>query len=619
MKKITHSTVFGILTSLTLTLLLAVGCTNSPKRETANEDRIKPKHYIITLHGIRGNDKSFGDFHSLIKSHLEKINPTYEVIPLNITFAISQRDYTPAKAGREVQAKLMKMVPVLNGNDQISVVGYSMGGQVGLAWYFEALKNPETKKYADQMTHFVGLGSAYWGAKEAGLVTSDIKVLKNTLKFITVQIRDGLRSTSKKWLGETLTNGLIWIQGKTDTQIDAVLAKITTMDGLHKFYDDHVLTIPAVKVSFNELIALSLAGDEATNLRLGLLNNPTQNKKWTSIVPLVQCFESDSGAKIEGCDDFQNPVFKFINNSVNKPYAFGYERRETDSAVITPSGNTQFIQVTETDPNYEDGHTTDIKTSKYALNPATHTTYLTEALHATVVGADQYAAAVQKLSKLGKGWENLAQDVVLVYNINCKTTDGKDDYEKCSNHKSYKYVLKALADCDVENSTCSADGKKNVLDVVANMNQINAGQKLIASQLHGFTLDFNLRLPRGTDLSKFDEKNISNHIQFETQIVDGKKYLTSSLNASSLITVAREKEFASVLLKKTHYNDQEQLKVVMTGLFIPKNDQNYDYKSLENGTAISFKVNLPGMKSRVINAIVRPYHSTYVDLQMSAQ
>ncbi len=621
MKKITHSTVFGVLASI---LLLVIGCTSSPTRNAANSgesmiSQEKPKHYIMTLHGIRGNAVSFGDFHTLIKSHLEKIDPGYEVVPLNITYSVAQTDYTPEKAGREVIAKLSKMVPVLNPRDQISVVGYSMGGQVGLAWYFESLKDPAAKKYADHLKHFVGLGAAYWGAKEAALGTSDIDVLRNTIKFITIEVRDLLRKESQQYLGSTVTQGLISIQKYSDAGVDRLLKNLKTIEQLKKFYDENIRTISAVNISFNELVGLSLGGAPATTLRLGLLSSPTSLVKWTTIAPLVQCFETNAGAKTEGCDDFQNPVFKFINDKVNKPHAFGYKRRETDNAVITPSGNAQFISVLETDSNYEDGHVTNVTQSKYALNPAIHTTYFTEALHATVVSADQYNATVKKLSKLGDSWTDLAEDVVLVYNANCKTETGADDFEKCSKHHSYKYVLKAFADCDRENSTCSADGQKNVLDVIANKNKIADGQKRLQSELHGFTVELNMRLPSGYNLSMFNEKTILNHIQFETVKMSDQVFLQSSLNADNQITIAREKELASVLIKKMHYSNEEQLKVVMTGLFIPKNDKNYDYKALENGTAISFKVDLPGIKSRVINAIVRPYHSTYVDLRMATK
>lgn len=620
MKKNTLSKVFGVLGTILGTFVLVLGCTTKPTSDRdpadAGKQAAKPKHYIMTLHGIRGNEVSYGDFHSLIKTHLEQIDPAYEVVTVNMTYQIARADYSIESAGNEVKVKLGKAVPELNDNDIISIVAYSMGGQVGLAWYFESLKDPNYRKYADHLKHFVGLGSAYWGAKEAGLLTSDIKVLKDTIKFATIELRNFLRAESRKYLGETVTNGLIWVQGKTDAQIDTALAKLKTIDQIQKFYDANIRTQSAVKVSFNELKGLSLGGVGATSLRLGLMNNTASaaKVKWTTISPLVQCFKSNTGAKSEGCEDFQNPVFKYINDTFFKTYFFGYKRRETDNAVITPSGNTQFISILESDPNYAEGKVTEISQSKYAVNPAMHTHYFTEALHATVVGAADYDKTSKKLSKLGDTWSGLAEDVVLVYNQDCATL------EKCAEHKSYKYVLTALADCDRENSTCTGSGKSSVLNVIYQKDKVAIGQSKLKSELHGFTLELNLRLPKGYDLSSIDDKTILKYVQFENERVDNKLVLKSSVNSDNYIEVVREKELAAALINKmTGYVDQDQLKVNLTGLFIPKNDSNYNSKSLENGTAISFKVALPGIRSRVVNAIVRPYHSTYVDLKMSAQ
>ena len=598
-------------------LFIFWGCTTSQKRDLAQTAAVKPKHFIMTLHGIRGDDKSFGDFPSLIKKHLEQIDPGYEVIVLNMTYKIAQPDYTENKAATEIAQKLPLMAPNINEQDKLSIVGYSMGGQVGLAWYAQALKDPSQKKYADRLAHYIGLGSAYWGAKEAALLTSDINVLKRSIKFVTVEIRDALRTNTEKYFGKSLTEGLVWIQGKTDAQIDAALAKLQSIEQIQDFYDTYIRTNSLVKISFNEFKALSWGGITATNLRLDLLDAPfksplAKNMKWTTILPLVQCFETNIGSKSAGCDDFQNSLFKFINDSINKPYTFGYVRRETDNAVISPSGNAQFYSLLDYDDQYADGAELPLTRTRYALNPNNHKIYFTEALHATVVTAEQYKKAVQQLSKLGKSWERLAGDVVLVYNSQCP------DLKTCSEHPTYKYVVKALADCDREKSTCSEVGRTQVLDVLFHEPTEKSAQDKIASEMHGFTLELNLRLPKGYDLSQVDIKNIMNFVQFDTSTVDDHKVLRSSLNLPNYIAIAREKEIASVVIKKvTDFANQEQLKISMTGLFIPNDSQAvYNYRQLENGTPIQFKIQLPGMKSRVINTLARPYHSTYVDLTM---
>lgn len=612
MKKIT----WRYFTLLSL-LFIGLSCTSSQKRDPAQTTAVKPKHYIMTLHGVRGDEKAFGDFHSLIKKHLEQIDPGIEVIPLNMTFKIAQVDYTQKKAAQEIGQKLIQMVPHINDQDKLSIIGYSMGGQVGLAWYFDALNTPAQKPYADRLAHFIGLGSAYWGAKEAGLLTSDVNVLKRTIKFVTTEIRDALRVNSEKYLGKTTTQGLIWMQGKTDNQIDAALAKLQTIDQIQTFYDSYIRTNSLVKISFNEFKALSWGGIASTDLRLGLLESPfktplVKNIKWTTILPLVQCFETDTGSTSAGCDDFQNSIFRFINDKVNKPYTFGYTRRETDNAVISPSGNIQFYSLLVYDANYPEAAEIPLAQTRYAIDPQQHQLYFTEALHATLVTAEQYNKVVNKLSTLGKSWERLAGDVVVVYDSQCP------DLKKCSEHPTYKYMVKALADCDRPNSTCSDIGRSQVLDVLFHEATEKTAQEKLASEMHGFSLELNLRLPKGYDFSQIENTNILNYVQFDTTPAKDYKVLRSSVSLPNYITIAREKEIGSVQIKKvTDFSNQDQLKVSMTGLFIPNDSAAvYNYRALQKGTPIQFKVQLPGMKSRIINTLVRPYHSTYVDLMM---
>lgn len=56
-------------------VVFTTGCMSVFKRNSAQNIE-KYKHYIMTLHGVRGNNQSFGDFNSLIKMHLEKAGST---------------------------------------------------------------------------------------------------------------------------------------------------------------------------------------------------------------------------------------------------------------------------------------------------------------------------------------------------------------------------------------------------------------------------------------------------------------------------------------------------------------------------------------------------------------
>ena len=142
-------------------------------------------------------------------------------------------------------------------------------------------------------------------------------------------------------------------------------------------------------------------------------------------------------------------------------------------------------------------------------------------------------------------------------------------------------------------------------------------QQTLRSELHGFTMELNLRVPKGYDLTKITHKNVFNFIK--TNFEDSATHaLKSASNWPYTIFLARPNELASLIIKKvTHYANQDELRIIMTGLIIPKDNAHYDYAELENGAYLNFSIALPNLKSRKIQALVRPYYSTYVDFVMA--
>ncbi|OFZ30183.1 MAG: hypothetical protein A2622_10070 [Bdellovibrionales bacterium RIFCSPHIGHO2_01_FULL_40_29] len=614
-------------------LITTTGC-SSFKRNPASDT--VGKHYIMTLHGVRGNEQSYGQFHEVIEAHLEKIDPAYDVVPLNITYKTGQPDYTPTKAAAEINAKLDSLIPDFGPHDKISVVAYSMGGQVGLAWYFNSLRDEAHKKYPLQTAKFISLGAAYWGAQEPALLTSDIDLMKRTIKASILEInllsqqliRDNVSTLGSKTLA-TVQNYL------NTNYIFPVVDKLKSIEQIQDFYDNRKVkdfakydlgksldSIEALrslrhstikdlsKISFAELQALSIAGSVETELRLNMMNHANRTK-WVSISTLVQCFETDLGTKSPGCDDFQYNSFSKLNKAFAK-YTFGLVRRETDNAVITPSSNVQFLYAAETNADYTDGHMTPSTAFRYSVKPENHKIIFAETLHATLVTESIYQKALGYLGKLGQSWTRLADDVVIVHKNKCETPD------KCD-HPVYKFELEELADCDRPDSTCDQNQFEKLVGTfqMAPADEKKLQDKL-TSELHGFSLELNIRLPKGYDQRLITETNIMDYIrmQFEKES-QGDRVLTGSADQPYKIQIGRKLELNSILIKKMSFANQDQLKVNFTGLIVPKPGTTLDYESLKSGTTLQFAVTLPGLKTRRVDALVRPYHSTYVDLMMA--
>jgi len=175
-------------------LLVVSSCSIFGSRQPSGNYHWK-KHYIITMHGVRGNAESYGEFHQYVGGVLKKIDPSYEYQAINWTYPVGSslpEDWNPhaiadkfnkdiflgdAKAGQQ------PLIPQLGPDDKISIIAYSMGGQMVMAWYYNTMFNfqyhPVLKytdsdhqkllEYLERVDNIIGLGAVYWGSLDAQL------------------------------------------------------------------------------------------------------------------------------------------------------------------------------------------------------------------------------------------------------------------------------------------------------------------------------------------------------------------------------------------------------------------------------------------------------------------
>ncbi len=589
-----------LLTCVCFNLLLTAACSGLLKR--APNAAITGKHYIMTLHGVRGTEQSFGDFHSLIKLHLEQIDPAYVVVPINMTYTTGLTDFNPHRAAVEINAKLEEKITQLNPEDKISVLAYSMGGQVGSIWFYDSLQSEKYKKYAQHTVKFISLGSPYWGSKEASLGTNVENMFGQMDADLVVENAMTKFNLKNTWLDTSVNR---------QRALNEIARTKNYMSDFIKNYDQKVL--PRSHISFAELQALSMGSDVTSEIRLNQLKYKT-NTKWISISTLINCLETSLDSAEPGCQSFQNTLFKKLNFDLFGKYTFGYQRRETDNSVITPSANARFLYAIENDLTYPDGYSTKSSQFQYSGTESDYSFYLAEGLHATLVPPKFYDRAMKVLGVAGESWESMADDVVLVYEKTCKTPD------TCK-HPSYKYIVKEFADCQRENSTCEARSEQNYVQAFFKDKQTYdfGDQSTLRSELHGFTVELTLRLPKSYDVSLINHKNIFDFLQAD--FLDKKEHLVKVSNSESYkILLARPLELGSLIINKVNNElNQNQLRVVMTGLIIPQKEGSYNFQELEKGISFDYNIKLPGLKSRKVQILVRPYFSTYVDLLMAGQ
>lgn len=593
--------------------LSLAGCSSLFTRNPAAAG--KPRHFIMTLHGVRGNAQSFGEFHQIIKKHLEAVDPTYEVVPLNYTYEVARIDYTVHSAAAEINQKLdayFKANTPLRPEDKLSVVAYSMGGQVGMAWYYDSLNDATGAhtQYAKQTDKFISLGGAFWGAQEAALFTSDVQTLKKTIKAVIKTLADVAERNSVDEVSQIFGSRIAAeLTSAADSARQAIrenviypaIDKLQTIEELQQYYDNNIRPKIA-KISFAELQGLSIVGPTETELRLAHLKGLTTRTKWISISTLVPCFKADKSTDL-GCRDLQN-TFYSDTNEFFKEYLFGIERRETDNAVITPSSISQFIYALDSNPNYVAGALTPLSDFKLAVEPTKQKTYFAETLHATVITEGIYNQALKALGRLGRSWAKLADDVVIVHE---KCLD-----PKMCDHPAYKYIADELSSCNEPNSSCNQEQYQQIIGTLKKYGSANEQtvEDSLKSQLHGFTLELNLRLPSGYSMNEFTQDNILKYISFNSKT-------NRDLDKNQELIIAREKEMASVQMRKQHYSNAEHLKINFTGYVNAKDYATHYQKYFDAGRTFEVSIKLPGLKTRRVQAIVRPTLSTYVDLQMA--
>jgi hypothetical protein len=607
-----EGSVFMRILSLLFCLILTASCSSLFKRRPSSTDIQKPKHYIMTLHGVRGTETAFGDFHQLIKMHLEKIDPNYEVVPLNIVYPKGEANFNAHASALAINKILDEKIKNLDPLDKISVLAYSMGGQVGMTWYYDSLKDEAHKKYPLQVSKFFSLGAAYWGSKEASLGVNidnifgqaDLTTLAhNYIDDLNAKAHDTTFFGYTVWHKSTIVvsdKQIQWAQGLINFARDAVRNKFATFGAT---YDKDLL--PYSKISFAELKNLAITSNEINENRISNIAYKN-NTRWISLSSLIRCMETDLTAMTPGCQSFQNEYFKKLQLDVFGKKTFGLNRRESDNSVITPSANANFIYAVDADKNYEPGHSTFAANFHYSIPENQQRFILAEGLHATVIPAVDYDRATEVFGKLGESWGGLADDVALVYKKDCEVG------ATCTKHPSYKHILQEFADC--EHSQCNQVEIDRILKPMFTSNDMMA-QDALRAELHGFTLELNLRVPEGYDMTGISHKNIFNYLQMK--FTDKKMNLISAPTGDYDVVLARTSELGSLIMHKPHFKDEEQLRVAMMGYVTAKAGRGYDAKFLERGTPVEFTINLPGLKPRKVQAIVRPYYTTYADLTMA--
>lgn len=565
---------------------------------------VKGRHLIVTMHGVRGTEKSFGlEFHQIIKKHLEAVDPGYVVHTINFTYKTGQDDYHPANMKDAINQAILKE---LGGNvadsDKISILGYSMGGQVMAHWYFNTIFDQQNARIAEKTVNLIGLGAAFWGSLNATLG-----------KDLIPQLGVNVDNFAKK-----------------------------------------------LQMSGNEMRNLSTISSAVEDLREKMVEwrtNPALRNRFKpkifSIAGLIPCI--DQLVPGAGCGQFSHDITKVLNDKIMLNQLFsGLTRWETDMMVIVPSARLDFVYYKDQKPglsNVAAAQFTNMEAEEEA-----NTRFLpVDALHASDLA-------------LIEGKEKAMYDVVILPKKcidpkQCDQRTYKYMFEALAGckQKGSTCNMQAYQQHEDDLFAASSGGKK------LNREQTWAQDWKVSEQLQGFFVEIRLRLPKGYQLpddGEIDESNIFKFVKFDfddniflksydfmektiVKVGSVEKEIselgyakqlrerlawngTASTSVSDIakVQIGRSFQFESrqvEIIKNTEGNPIE-VRLGLSGRFIPGKDINLSnehhrrifFETIwKNKVVAPFIVDLPGLAPREIHPVIRPTAATYIDLTLS--
>ncbi len=660
---------------LLFSLIFITSCVSKNARNPSSVDA-KPKHYVITLHGLRGNDQSYGEIHQIVKNNIEKINPSYDVQVFNWTYPVGAKVeaqgmvWNPHLIGRKFNQDFFvgpnHLIPELGAQDKISLIAYSMGGQMAMTWYYDTMFNyqwhPELKysqsdyeklqTYLGKVENVIGLGSVFWGSLDsefgwAVLENGSLEeVRKNYPKFKALCETPEM----KAMVGETsmvknVVNNILgrdkelsveqknenFVKGSVVAACEAVsLLGSNPITANMKTISPSILSgltkqiVSKGNVSPHELNHMRLTSDVTTEMRIGriqhLINPSLRDRfktKWSSIVGVFPCM----GKKDKGltCREFQNDSYKKVNDGLLAIFS-GVIRRETDGPVMSPSAVADFIFYTEL-PGHEDSsvpfdsfyNTNEISKQAGVQNQE----IFVENMHATVVPALESLTGMLKsigdtsAEAMKKFDDSLGTDVVIV-NKECGNP------ETCG-HPNYKHMLQILSNCEVGAAGCDHSYLNKYFKVSEEKKRLDENN-LLRQELGSLAITMNIRLPKNVVIDDVLKNDIMKAIKFQTYNYGSGPWGENRVDAPYspyAIQIARPSEVISSYAVVQRYADMNILRLFMVGRAWTKpGKQEQGAEAFKAGVPVRFEVSLPGVKSRRVSAKVKPTYSTYIDMFM---
>lgn len=666
----------SIVTLLVLVCAAVItACTSESVREPSSQSidaQAKPTHYVITLHGVRGNLESYGEFHEFVSGVLEKIDPSMQVKTYNWTYPVGSKleeknkIWDPHFIGEDLNRTFFigpnAKIPSLGPKDRVSIIAYSMGGMMTMTWYYDTMFNflgPQKKYTAEEYKvlqgvlektdNVIGLGPVFWGSVLAefgwGLLgngdTSQIeRSLPKFQAFCSLpDIKKITDSVDLVKYAKDLNSGAEKQLPLATKQVHSVTASLKSAcsNVLQKGSITAGAVTAGLRASYKAIAyAVTQGGNmhplEFDNMRptsevihlmrLGRMNHLSNENlrnryrtRFTSIVGVFPCLQkSDKGIT---CNGFTDPSYKALNDGFVNIFA-GVKRLEADGPVEGPNAVADFLFYTEAQGSERNEigmnqfvNTFDLEKKSLVNNQE----IFVENMHATVAPAlmglgSVGAEAAKGMTDFSKG---LGVDVVIM-NKECAVA------ETCE-HPNFKHVIQTLTKCEPgSKAICDQDLVNKYFKVTDASSRLN-DSGLLRNELGTYLLNINVRVPKDFEMTTDELNHIKTNMDAPTmRQIKGDKYGENRFDKESdpfILQAGRPSQFMSSFASIKNYSDSKEVRIVIMGrAFAKPGQESKAAQVLNNGVPLEFTLKLPGLYPRKITAKIKPTYTTYIDMRM---
>lgn len=591
--------------SLLLALATVISCSHfQNSRAPSNSGTAsKPRHLIITVHGLSGNEQTFGFFGDITKQYLTAIDPNYEVQTANFIYPTgkserfraydfamgvtnSNRDYAP-KGLTHFLNEQFKDRP-LTPQDRISFVAHSQGGLVTYMWFVNTIVDrTEGYKYIKNVDSIVTLGTPFWGSKIASIlvdfnVTEFVASLSPESSPITAREVQDMAFSSDTI--NTFRKMAIALDNNPDfaRELEKVPVRLVNITGM----------LPAKK---ENLFSHVNNGQEAIS---------RVNSRVIELLYKIFTQSSISSASAKQMLEEQPSLSEMVASLKGKPINVGKEYNvvESDIAVPVPSSRWNFIytqpkeitQDTTINSNEYKNFSHLLDRSKFLFTESAHLPFDNE--------------NTRSMAYIPKNCEKV---------------------ETCD-HQTYRYILEQLANC--EKHQCNSEEFNGIVQrmKVINMEEHKSFQEM-AGKLKSFALQINIRLKPG-QLNQFPDKhfhkvrkpgketNDFDKADFDDGTLQGKiinlkhdpkNGLSHASTDDTKIYIGDryERHSVDIVTKAATKKDPfDYIRIHLSGRV--EDSKRTDGKQY----SVPIEIKLPGLPKVKINAKVQPWYSTFSEL-----